>query len=147
MNRSITLAVGIAVIGIGVALWLLQKPEPANKERSTEGAYEMTGSLPGAIDAPSAEYWQMAFRNNDWPGITGLSDRGAVVQIAPARIHASEAIGGMVLVYVESGPQIGRKFYMAEGVFRCFVMYEGCDAFPFMHAEPKPNKPKSSFPK
>jgi len=138
MARSITLTIGIAAIGICVALWMLHKPVPDSKERSTEGIYESTGALPGAIDLASAEYWQMAFRNNDWPGISGLSDRAVIVQILPARIHASDAIGGMVFVYVESGPQIGRKFYMGEGVFRCFVRFEGCDSFPFMRTDSKP---------
>lgn len=142
MDRSRKIAIGIlagifALFLLGISTDLLKvksSDSGSSEERSIEGNYDVV-SLPGGVDPQSAAYWQSAFAKGDMPGWLGLEERGRVVAISSSRVHVGEPIGGLMVVIVESGPLIGERFYVGEGVFRCFVLFKGCDAFPFMRTD------------
>lgn len=135
-----TAIIGIFIVALGA---LFSKTSSRNEspeaaQQSLAGGYEVEW-LPGAVDAESATYYEVAFRNGDVPGWSGLAERGKVVPISDSHIRASDPIGGVVAVVVESGAQIGERFYVGEAVFRCFVKDQGCQAFPWVrtHGEYK----------
>jgi hypothetical protein len=155
-NQKFVIALALVVVG-GAALVesLRTHHVPDTENQSLAGTYEIN-SLPGALDAETARYWEAAFRNGDTPGWHGLELRGKVLPISnpqaiatcPAcpnntlHIRASGPIGGVVEVVIEAGPQIGERFYVGEGVFRCFVNQEGCEVFPFMNWQKGPRSEK-----